>query len=51
MSRGLGDVYKRQDRIITAAGDIKTINYRQYENPRLEELAETILDAAAALKE
>ena len=39
------------DRIITAAGDIKTINYRQYENPRLEELAETILDAAAALKE
>ena len=38
-------------RILTAAADIKTINYRQYENHRLEELAETILDAAAALKE
>ena len=34
-----------------AAEELKTINYRQYENPRLEELAETILDAAAALKE
>ena len=34
-----------------AAKEIRTINYRQYENPRLEELAETILDAAAALKE
>ena len=39
------------DAIVAAANEIKTINYRQYENPRLEELAETILDAAAALKE
>lgn len=39
------------DRIITAAGDIKTINYRQYENPRLDELADAVLNSAAALKE
>ena len=39
------------DAIITAANNIKTINYRQYENPRLEELADTILTSAAALKE
>ena len=39
------------DRIITAAVEKFSMNYRQYENPRLEELAETILDAAAALKE
>ena len=37
--------------IIAAAGDIKTINYRQYENHRLEELADSILESAAALKE
>ena len=39
------------DAIVTAANEIKTINYRQYENPRLEELADTILTSAAALKE
>ena len=37
--------------IARSAAEIRSINYRQYENPRLEELAETILDAAAALKE
>ena len=39
------------DAIADAARDIKTINYRQYENHRLEELADGILTAAAALKE
>lgn len=37
--------------ILTAANNIKTINYRQYENPRLDELADAILNSAAALKE
>ena len=39
------------DRIITAAGDIKTINYRQYENPELERLTAQICEYAAALRE
>ena len=39
------------DAVIAAANEIKTVNYRQYENPRLEELADTILTSAAALKE
>ena len=39
------------DAIITAANNIKTINYRQYENPRLDELADAVLNSAAALKE
>ena len=34
-----------------AAQQIKTINCRQYENPRLAELAEQIVAEAAALKE
>ena len=37
--------------IQNAAAEIKTINYRQYEDPRLTELAELILGEAAALKE
>ena len=37
--------------IQNAAGELKTINYRQYENPRLAELAEQIVAEAAALKE
>jgi len=37
--------------IADAAEEIQTINYRQYENPRLQTLAQTIADAAAALKE
>lgn len=37
--------------ILTAADEIRTINYRQYENPRLEELTSAILSSAAALKE
>lgn len=36
------------DAVIAAANEIKTVNYRQYENPRLEELADTILTSAAA---
>ena len=39
------------DAIVAAANEIKTINYRQYENHRLEELADSILESAAALKE
>ena len=39
------------DAIVTAANEIKTINYRQYENPRLDELADAVLNSAAALKE
>ena len=34
-----------------AAGEIATINYRQYEDRRIEELAGRILQEAAALKE
>ena len=39
------------DKIISAAAEIKTINYRQYENPRLTELSELIQSEASALKE
>ena len=34
-----------------AAQQIKTINYRQYENPQLDELAATIRENAEGLKE
>ena len=37
--------------IAAAAEEIQTINYRQYENPRLTELAELIGSEAAALQE
>ncbi|QNL43288.1 YlxM family DNA-binding protein [Oscillibacter hominis] len=37
--------------IESAASEIRTINYRQYEDPRLQELSEQISVAAAALKE
>lgn len=37
--------------ILSAAQEIKTINYRLYENSRLAELADTIAAEAAALKE
>ena len=43
--------HQHVDAIITAANNIKTINYRQYENPRLDELADAVLNSAAALKE
>ena len=36
---------------ITAAAEIKTINYRQYDNARLTELADLIRGEASALKE
>ena len=39
------------DAIVAAANEIKTVNYRQYENPELDELAERILGCAASLKE
>ena len=39
------------DAISKAAGEIKTINARRYEDPRLTELAELIGAEAAALKE
>lgn len=34
-----------------AAGQIKTLNYRQYEDPRIDQLTEAIARAARALKE
>ncbi len=39
------------DAIASAAAEIKTINYRQYEDARLAELADLIGAEAAALKE
>lgn len=39
------------DAITQAAGEIATINFRQYEDPRLAELAKTITAEAAALKD
>ena len=40
-----------QDAILSAAEEIKTINYRQYEDQRLSDLAEQIERETAALKE
>ena len=37
--------------IETAAGELKTINYRQYEDPRIDQLADAVIQAAQALKE
>lgn len=34
-----------------AAEELKTINYRQYEDPRVDALADTILQATNALRE
>lgn len=39
------------DAIESAAEEIQKLNYRQYENPELERLAEEICTCAAALKE
>ncbi len=39
------------DGIVSAAGEIKSLNYRQYEDTRLTELADTIAAEAAALRE
>lgn len=39
------------DRIEAAAATVRTINYRQYEDDRLETAAADILQAVAALKE
>lgn len=39
------------DTISSAAAEIKTINYRQYEDQRLTELADLITAESAALKE
>ncbi len=39
------------DAILSAAEEIKTINYRQYEDQRLSDLAEQIERETAALKE
>ena len=39
------------DAIVTAANEIKTINYRQYEDSRLTELADKITAEVSALKE
>lgn len=37
--------------IEAAAGQIRTLNYRQYEDPRIDELTDAITQAAQALKE
>lgn len=42
---------ERISAIEEAAAAIKTINYRQYENPELDELADTITANIAAFKE
>ena len=39
------------DAIVAAANEIKTINYRQYEDSRLTELADKITAEVSALKE
>jgi len=39
------------DSIQDAAAELKTLNYRQYEDPRIDTLADTISQAAAALRE
>ena len=41
----------RLDTILSAADEIRTINYRRYEDPRLTELADQIRREADALKE
>ena len=38
-------------RIESAVQELKTINYRQYEDPRIDRLADAISQAAQALKE
>ena len=37
--------------IENAVAELKTINYRQYEDPRIDQLADAITQAAQALKE
>ncbi len=37
--------------IRSSAAELKTINYRQYEDPRIDSLADTIIEAAQALEE
>ena len=39
------------DTIESSAAELKTINYRQYEDPRIENLVAAITQAAQALKE
>ena len=41
----------RLERIAEAAEQIKKLNYRQYEDPRIEELVTVIENESAALKE
>lgn len=49
--RRFEEMRKHLDTIQTSIAEIKTINYRQYEDPRLTELAEKIEAETAALKE
>ncbi len=39
------------DNILKAVGELKTLNYRQYEDPRIDALAEEITRSAEALRE
>ena len=41
----------RLDEIQSAVEQLKTLNYRQYEDPRIDRLADAIHEAAAALRE
>ena len=41
----------RLDEIQSAVEQLKTLNYRQYEDPRVDFLADSIARAAQALKE
>ena len=46
--------HQMQEHIASIEGavrELKTINYRQYEDPRIDQLAEIISQAASALKE
>ena len=49
--RRFEDMRGHLDAIGTAISEIKTINYRQYEDPRLGELAELIERETSALRE
>ena len=54
--QGVRDVIVRAQRphldaIESAAAEIQTLNYRQYEDPRLTELTELIVTKTAALKD
>jgi len=42
---------EKLDAVQSAADELKTINYRQYEDPRIDALADAISQAVAAMRE